>query len=64
MDETLPEGDFPNAFLSLVMERFFAAKAIHGIVASHYCICDVQNSSGGSHWAQNGYHHPIHTDKQ
>lgn len=61
MDETLPEGDFPKAFLSLVVERFLAAKAAYWIVAKYDRICEVQNSGSGSDWRTSEYYQQVDT---
>lgn len=59
LDETVPKGDLPNAFLSLVFQRFLTAKVIDGIRVQPAFTKRLENVCADSKWAKSEYYQRI-----
>lgn len=56
LDETVPKGDLPNAFLSLVFQSFLTAKVIDDIRVQPSFNKRLENLGADSDWKKSKYY--------
>jgi hypothetical protein len=59
LDETVPKGDLPNAFLSLVFQRLLTAKATDKIIVDESFAELLENVRADCAWTKSEYYQRI-----
>jgi hypothetical protein len=63
LDDRVPEGDLPNAFLGLIFEIFLAAKENEDIVVRDEFLERIRDVGNSSAWTRREYHQLVPCDE-